>query len=132
MFILQALIHFVVPSGSGQAALTMPIMGPLADLIGVTRQTTVLSFSMADGIGNIIFPTSGYFMAAITLAGIPWVRWAKWVWPLILIQYGIGIIAVIIAHLIKYGPLTPLSLCNTYYYNIKFFMNYPKYSCYQQ
>ncbi|WP_370026400.1 YfcC family protein [Peribacillus frigoritolerans] len=104
MFILQALIHFVVPSGSGQAALTMPIMGPLADIIGVTRQTTVLSFSIADGIGNIIFPTSGYFMAAITLAGIPWVRWAKWVWPLILIQYGIGIIAVIIAHLIKYGP----------------------------
>ncbi len=104
MFILQSLIHFIVPSGSGQAALTIPIMAPLADLIGVTRQTAVLSFSMADGIGNIIFPTSGYFMAAISLAGIPWIRWVKWIWPLILIQYGIGIIAVIIAHLIKYGP----------------------------
>jgi len=43
-------------------------------------------------------------MAAISLAGIPWIRWVKWIWPLILIQYGIGIIAVIIAHLIKYGP----------------------------
>lgn len=104
MFILQSLLHFVVPSGSGQAALTMPIMAPLADLVGVTRQTAVLSFSMADGIGNIIFPTSGYFMAALSLAGIPWIRWAKWVWPLILIQYGIGCIAVIIAHLVRYGP----------------------------
>ena len=104
MFVLQSLIHFIVPSGSGQAALTIPIMAPLADLVGVTRQTAVLSFSMADGIGNIIFPTSGYFMATISLAGIPWIRWVKWIWPLILIQYGIGIIAVIIAHLIKYGP----------------------------
>ncbi|WP_418302153.1 YfcC family protein [Lysinibacillus fusiformis] len=104
MFILQSFIHFVVPSGSGQAALTMPIMAPLADLLGVTRQTAVLSFSMADGIGNIIFPTSGYFMAALSLAKIPWSRWAKWVWPLILVQYGIGIISVIIAQIIKYGP----------------------------
>lgn len=104
MFIFQSCINFVVPSGSGQAALTMPIMAPLADLVGVTRQTAVLSFSMADGVGNIIFPTSGYFIAAISLAGISWIRWAKWVWPLILIQYGIGIIAVIIAHLIQYGP----------------------------
>jgi len=79
-------------------------MAPLADLLGVTRQTAVLSFSMADGIGNIIFPTSGYFMAALSLAKIPWSRWAKWVWPLILIQYGIGFISVIIAHLVKYGP----------------------------
>ncbi|MEK5333767.1 YfcC family protein [Lysinibacillus sp. FSL W8-0992] len=104
MFILQSFIHFVVPSGSGQAALTMPIMAPLADLLGVTRQTAVLSFSMADGIGNIIFPTSGYFMAALSLAKIPWSRWAKWVWPLILVQYGIGIISVIIAQTLKYGP----------------------------
>jgi uncharacterized ion transporter superfamily protein YfcC len=79
-------------------------MAPLADLVGVTRQTAVLSFSMADGIGNIIFPTSGYFMAAISLARIPWVRWVKWIWPLILIQYGIATASVIIAHLIKYGP----------------------------
>ncbi|MFE4525604.1 YfcC family protein [Cytobacillus firmus] len=104
MFFLQFLLSFIVPSGSGQAALTMPIMAPLSDLVGVTRQTTVLSFSMADGIGNIIFPTSGYFMAALSLASIPWIRWAKWVWPLILIQIGIGIVSIIFAHLINYGP----------------------------
>jgi uncharacterized ion transporter superfamily protein YfcC len=104
IFVFQALIHFIVPSGSGQAALTMPIMAPLADLVGVTRQTAVLSFSLADGIGNIIFPTSGYFMAGLALAGIPWTRWAKWILPLILIQYGISLLAIIVAHLIHYGP----------------------------
>lgn len=104
MYILQALIHFVVPSGSGQAALTMPIMAPLADLVGVTRQTAVLSFSLAGGIGNIIFPTSGYFMAGLALAGIPWIRWAKWILPLILTQFAIGLVAVIVANFMHYGP----------------------------
>jgi uncharacterized ion transporter superfamily protein YfcC len=104
IYAFQAIIHFIVPSGSGQAALTMPIMAPLADLVGVTRQTAVLSFSMADGIGNIIFPTSGYFMAGLALAGIPWTRWAKWIFPLIIMQYGIGLVAVIVAHAIQYGP----------------------------
>ena len=104
MLILQAIISFIVPSGSGQAALTMPIMASLADLIGVTRQTAVLSFTLADGIGNIILPTSGYFMAGLALAGIPWTRWAKWILPLILTQYGIAIVAVILAQLFHYGP----------------------------
>ncbi|RNB91524.1 putative basic amino acid antiporter YfcC [Brevibacillus fluminis] len=104
MYLLQSVIHLIVPSGSGQAALTMPIMAPLADLVGVTRQTAVLCFSMADGIGNIIFPTSGYFMAGLAIAGIPWSRWAKWILPLILTQYAIGLVAVIVAQLIGYGP----------------------------
>ncbi|MGO0058890.1 YfcC family protein [Brevibacillus fluminis] len=104
MYVLQSVIHLIVPSGSGQAALTMPIMAPLADLVGVTRQTAVLCFSMADGIGNIIFPTSGYFMAGLAIAGIPWSRWAKWILPLILTQYAIGLVAVIVAQLIGYGP----------------------------
>lgn len=104
MFLFQSIIHFIIPSGSGQAALTMPIMAPLADLVGVTRQTTVLSFSMAYGVGSIIFPTVGYFMAALSLAGIPWGVWAKWILPLVLLEYGIGLIAVVIAHFIGYGP----------------------------
>ncbi|WP_028778310.1 YfcC family protein [Shimazuella kribbensis] len=104
IYVFQAVINFIVPSGSGQAALTMPIIAPLADLVGVTRQTTVLAFSLQDGIGNIILPTSGYFMAGLALAGIPWSRWVKWILPLILIQYGIGLVAVIVAHAINYGP----------------------------
>jgi uncharacterized ion transporter superfamily protein YfcC len=100
MFFLQLGFNFLVPSGSGQAALTMPLMAPLSDIIGVTRQTAVLVYQLGDGISNIIFPTSGYLMAALAIAGIPWDRWIKWVFPFIAIQIGIAIIA----QLIQYGP----------------------------
>ena len=104
MFVIQALIHFIVPSGSGQAALTMPIMVPLADLLNVTRQTSVLVFSLADGIGNTIFPTSGYFMAGLAIAGVPWQKWAKVMIKLVVLQYIIAIIAVVLANMFHYGP----------------------------
>jgi uncharacterized ion transporter superfamily protein YfcC len=100
----QALIHLILASGTGHAMLTMPIMTPLADLLDITRQTAVLSFSFADGIGNIIFPTAGTLMAGLAIAGISWTKWAKWVLPLVLIQYVIGLIAVVIAYFINYGP----------------------------
>ncbi len=79
MFITQTLINFLVPSGSGQAALTMPVMAPLADLIGVSRQTAVLAYQMGDGFGNMIIPTSAVTMGVLTLAGIPWERWVRWI-----------------------------------------------------
>jgi uncharacterized ion transporter superfamily protein YfcC len=103
MFIVQALIHFLVPSGTGQAMLTMPIMAPLSDLVGVTRQTACLVFTLADGTGNTLFPTSGYFMAALAVAGIPWQKWVKVFIPLIGMQYAIGIISVIVANAMNYG-----------------------------
>lgn len=99
MYIAQCLINYIVPSGSGQAALTMPIMTPLADLVGVNRQTAVLAFQFGDGISNIFTPTSGYFMAALAAAGISWTKWVRWFWPLLLIQYIIGAIFITIAHL---------------------------------
>jgi len=104
MFVIQALIHVIVPSGSGQAALTMPIMVPLADLLHVTRQTAVLVFSLADGIGNTIFPTSGYFMAGLAIAGVPWQKWAKVMIKLVVLQYTIALVAVILANMFHYGP----------------------------
>ncbi|MEH7377424.1 YfcC family protein [Neobacillus drentensis] len=104
LYSFQALIHFVLASGSGHAMLTMPIMAPLADLLHITRQIAVLSFSFADGIGNMIFPTATTLMASLAIAGIPWTKWAKWILPLVLIQYLIGLIAVITAHFIGYGP----------------------------
>lgn len=99
MYISQALINFIVPSGSGQAALTMPIMTPLADLVGVDRQTAVLAFQFGDGISNIFTPTSGYFMAGLAAAGIAWTKWIRWIWPLLLIQYTLGAVFITIAHL---------------------------------
>ncbi|MCM3080571.1 YfcC family protein [Brevibacillus invocatus] len=102
MYIVQCLLNYIIPSGSGQAAVTMPIMAPLGDLVGVTRQTAVLAFQLGDGISNIFTPTSGYFMAGLALAGISWIKWVKWIWPLILIHYALGAVFVTIAHLIAY------------------------------
>lgn len=82
MFVMQTVINFFVPSGSGQAALTMPIMAPLGDLVGVSRQTAVLAFQFGDGFSNMIIPTSAVCMGVLTLAGIPWQRWARWILPL--------------------------------------------------
>ncbi len=104
MYVFQCLLNFLVPSGSGQAAVSIPIMAPLGDLVGVTRQTTCIAFQLGDGISNIFTPTSGYFMAALALAKIPWTKWARWILPLIGLQYGIGALFVLIAQVMQLGP----------------------------
>ncbi|KMY52205.1 YfcC family protein [Peribacillus loiseleuriae] len=104
MFFLQLSLNFLVPSGSGQAALTMPILAPLSDLVGVTRQTAVLAFQLGDGISNSLFPTSGVLLAGLAVAGIPFTKWIKWILPFIFIQIVISIIFLIIAQVIQYGP----------------------------
>jgi uncharacterized ion transporter superfamily protein YfcC len=85
MFAFQAVLNFFVPSGSGQAALTMPIMAPLSDLLGISRQTAVLCFQMGDGIFNMIIPTSGVTMGVLSIAKIPYNKWVRWLLPLVLI-----------------------------------------------
>jgi uncharacterized ion transporter superfamily protein YfcC len=104
MYIFQCLMNYLIPSGSGQAAVTMPILAPLSDLVGVTRQTAVIAFQLGDGISNAITPTSGVLMASLALAKIPWEKWAKWFLPIMLVQYGIGLVFVILAQLIQLGP----------------------------
>lgn len=104
MFFVQLFLNFLVPSGSGQAALTMPIMAPLSDLVGVTRQTAVLAFQLGDGISNSIFPTAGVLIAGLAMAGIPYTKWVKWVLPFILIEVGLAIVFLLIAQAINYGP----------------------------
>ncbi len=95
MFLIQGGINFFVPSGSGQAALTMPVMAPLSDLVGISRQTAVLAFQLGDGIFNMIIPTSGVTMGAMSIAGIPYQKWVKWLWPLILILTILSILLLI-------------------------------------
>lgn len=104
MYIFQCLLNFIVPSGSGQAAVSIPIMAPLGDLVGVTRQTACIAFQLGDGISNIFTPTSGYFMAGLAMAKVPWAKWAKWILPLIGMQYLLGAIFVIIAQAMQLGP----------------------------
>ncbi len=104
MFVVQTLINFFIPSGSGQAALTMPIMAPLSDLLGVTRQTAVLAFQFGDGFSNMIIPTSGVTMAVLGMGKIPWDRWAKWLLPLEILFLIIGLLLLIPPILMKWGP----------------------------
>ncbi|MCP5064580.1 MAG: YfcC family protein, partial [Ignavibacteriae bacterium] len=85
MFLVQSAINFFIPSGSGQAALTIPIMAPLGDLVGVSRQTAILAYQFGDGFSNLIIPTSAVTMGVLTLAEIPWEKWARWILPLIII-----------------------------------------------
>jgi uncharacterized ion transporter superfamily protein YfcC len=103
MFATQTVINFFVVSGSGQAALTMPLMAPLADLVGVTRQTAVLAFQMGDGFTNMIIPTNAVLMGVIALAGVPWTRWALWVLPLQVLLFLVGVIALFVAVSVGYG-----------------------------
>lgn len=97
MFIAQLGFNFVIPSGSGQALVTMPIMAPLSDLIGVTRQTAVLAYQLGDGLSNILYPTSGYFMATLALAGVGWDRWVRFFLPLFGIWIGIALVFLVYA-----------------------------------
>ncbi|XAL99360.1 TIGR00366 family protein [Phycisphaeraceae bacterium D3-23] len=94
---VQAVLNFFVPSGSGQAAMTMPIVTPLCDLIGLDRQVGVLAFQFGDGFGNIIIPTSAVLMGVLGVARIPWTTWLRWVWPLLLTLHVIGAILLIVA-----------------------------------
>lgn len=104
MMFLQMCINFLVPSQSGQAALTMPIMAPLADLVGITRQTAVLAFQLGDGLAASLFPTNGALIAALAVAGIPWNKWVRWYFPFFIIVTILSIILLVIAEMMNYGP----------------------------
>lgn len=103
IYIFQNIVNFFINSGSGQAAVTMPIMIPLGDLIGITRQTTVLSFHLGDGFTNLIFPTGSTMMAYLATTGISYEKWLKFIWPLALIFIILGGMFVVVAHLIQYS-----------------------------
>jgi uncharacterized ion transporter superfamily protein YfcC len=102
MLVFQTTLNFFIPSGSGQAAVTMPLMAPLSDLLGITRQTAVLAFTCGDGFSNMIIPTSGLLMAVLSIAGIPYTKWVKFVLPLFLIMMLLSFIFLGIAVLINY------------------------------
>lgn len=97
MFPIQMFINFFVNSGSGQAALTMPILAPLGDLVGISRQLTVLIYQLGDGFSNAMFPTSGVLIACLGVAGVPYTKWLKWIIPLQIILFILGIVFITIA-----------------------------------
>jgi uncharacterized ion transporter superfamily protein YfcC len=94
MLAANVIINFFIPSGSGQAMTVMPIMIPIADLTGITRQVAVQAFQFGDGFTNCIIPTSGTLMGMLGLAGISYGKYARWYLPVILVEIVMGIITV--------------------------------------
>lgn len=103
MFPIQMFINFFVNSGSGQAALTMPILAPLGDLVGISRQLTVLIYQLGDGFSNAMFPTSGVLIACLGIAGVPYGKWLKWIMPLQIILFICSLGFITVASLIGWA-----------------------------
>ncbi len=104
IFIIQWFINILVPSATGQAAISMPIFVPVADMLNITRQTSVIAFQLGDGINNSIIPTSSTLLAACTMADVPYHIWVKFLWRLTLIWSVIGAGLCILANVINLGP----------------------------
>jgi uncharacterized ion transporter superfamily protein YfcC len=102
MFFVQSIVNFFIPSGSGQAYVTMPIMAPLADLVGVSRQVAVLAFQFGDGFSNILIPTQYVLVGILAMAEVPYDRWLRFILPFMVKIAIAGSIALAVAVLIGY------------------------------
>ena len=102
MLIMQTALNFFIPSGSGQAAVSLPIMAPMADILGLTRDTAVLAYQFGDGLSNIVWPTA--FAAIMAgLAGVKLEKWWKFVFPIFFILIGVQAIMMVVAVLTGFG-----------------------------
>ncbi|MEE8526073.1 MAG: TIGR00366 family protein, partial [Thermoanaerobaculia bacterium] len=93
--------NFFIPSGSGQAYVTMPIMSPLATITGVPQQVAVLAYQFGDGFTNMVVPTSALVMGTLALGKIPYTRWVRFVMPLMFKLFALAIAVLVLA--VKFG-----------------------------
>ena len=105
MLAMQTLLNFLIPSGSGQAGVAMPIIGPIAQGIGMNLQSATLAFNFGDGFCNYILPTSTALMGIISACNIPYDRWMRFMWKMFAIWLVVGTVLLVIAQLINYGPM---------------------------
>jgi uncharacterized ion transporter superfamily protein YfcC len=103
MFAFQSVLNFFIPSGSGQAYVTMPLMAPLADLVEVSRQTAVLAFQFGDGFTNILVPTNAVLIGILSIAAVPYDRWVRFLLPFMLKVWLLGSVALVVAVMIGYS-----------------------------
>ena len=101
MYGIQTFLNLFIPSASAKAAVTMPIMAPFSDMIGLSRQATVLAFQFGDGFTNMITPCSGVLMAVLSVAKIPYAKWFKWAWKFILLLLAVGFLLLLPAALLN-------------------------------
>lgn len=104
IFLMQTVFNFLVPSGSGKALVTMPIISPLAEIVGLNQQVAVVAFQFGDGLTNVFWPTSGYFMATLAIAKVEWTDWVKFYWKLLVILSIVCSLLLILAQAINLGP----------------------------
>ena len=95
MYGIQALVNFLIPSATAKAAITIPIMAPFSDLVGVSRQAMVLAFQFGDGFTNMITPTSGVLMAALAMARVPYAQWVRWIWKMVAVLLILGLLLLL-------------------------------------
>jgi len=103
MSISQSVINFFIPSGSGQALATLPVMLPLGESLGLTRQITILAFQIGDGISNLINPTLGGLIAMLSMCRVPIDRWLRFIFPVLISVIFIAFLALIFAVAINYS-----------------------------
>ncbi|QIR14612.1 putative basic amino acid antiporter YfcC [Shewanella aestuarii] len=103
MYLFQSVFNFFIASGSGQAALTMPIMAPLSDILGLPRQIAVLAFQLGDGFTNIIIPTSASLIGCLGVTKVDWFVWAKFIWRFMLLLVSISIAFIVFAVTINFS-----------------------------
>ena len=103
MSISQSFINFFIPSGSGQALATLPVMIPLGESLGLTRQITILAFQVGDGLTNLINPTLGGLIAMLSMSRVPIDRWIRFIFPVLIVLIIIAFLALIIAVAIDYN-----------------------------
>jgi uncharacterized ion transporter superfamily protein YfcC len=99
---VQALVHVPVPSMSGQAVLTMPILAPLSDLLAISRQVTILAYQVGAGLCELLTPTNGALMAVIAAAAVRYDRWLRFAVPMWLMLMAFGVVAVLVGSMIGF------------------------------
>jgi len=103
MLVIQSVLNFFVPSGSGQAFVTMPLMAPLGDVVGVTRQVSVLAYQFGDGFANMIIPTNAVLMGILGMAAVPYDRWFRFCVPLFLKLMALAAVVMVLAVRLGFG-----------------------------
>lgn len=105
MSLSQSIINLFIPSGSGQALATLPIMIPIGELLGLTRQSTILAFQIGDGVTNLFNPSLGGLIAMLSMCRVPFDRWLRFIFPLVFVLLFIAWIFLVVSVAINWGPL---------------------------
>jgi uncharacterized ion transporter superfamily protein YfcC len=104
VFLFVLCLEFFIGGASAKAFLIIPLLAPLAEMVGLTRQSIVLAFTLGDGFANVLYPTNAVLLIVLGIIGVPYLTWLKWTWKLqaLFIVISIGFLAF--AYSVGYGP----------------------------